>query len=153
MREFDQKKFQSLIQIHSIKSQKMIVNYLLVFLGTIIVYLYFKLKKKIHYFEDRGIHSNDWKFPLGDLAGVGSKIHFVDAVKNVYESFKDTDSVCGFYNLITPVIIPTDLDAIKDILIKDFNTFVDRGVYYNEETDPLLVTLYGFVNYQILNNI
>jgi cytochrome P450 family 6 len=108
-----------------------------VFSGTILVYLYFKLKKKIHYFEDRAIHSNDWKFPLGDLAGVGSKVHFLGAIKNVYESYKDMDSVCGFYNSITPAIMPTNLDIIKDILIKDFNSFVDRGIYHNEEADPL----------------
>ncbi len=116
---------------------EMVINYLLVFFGTILVYLYFKWKKKIHYFEDRGIQSNSWKFPMGDLNGVGTKVHLMEAIKNVYENYKDTNSICGFYNFIAPAVMPTNLDLIKDIFIKDFNSFVDRGIYHNEEVDPL----------------
>lgn len=115
----------------------MISSFLLTILGIILIYLYFKLKQRIHYFDTKGIHSNDWNFPFGDLTGVGTKVHFVEGVKNVYDNFKDMDSVCGFYSHIMPVILPTNLDIIKDILIKDFNSFTDRGVYHNEEKDPL----------------
>lgn len=38
---------------------------------------------------------------------------------------------------LTPNIIITDLDVIKDILIKNFDTFHNRGLFHNKKDDPL----------------
>lgn len=44
---------------------------------------------------------------------------------------------CGLYNLSRPVLLVLDLDIIKHILTQDFNHFVDRGVYVNEDVEPI----------------
>ncbi|CAD7079475.1 unnamed protein product [Hermetia illucens] len=45
--------------------------------------------------------------------------------------------------LTTPAVIATDLDFIKDVLIRDFNYFTDRGVPHNEKIDPLTGNLFA----------
>lgn len=49
----------------------------------------------------------------------------------------------GWYFLLKAIYIPIDPEIIKHILTKDFNNFMDRGVYFNEETDPLSVHLFS----------
>lgn len=39
--------------------------------------------------------------------------------------------------MIAPTLFVLDLDLIKDICVKDFEHFVDRGFYYNEKDDPI----------------
>lgn len=44
---------------------------------------------------------------------------------------------CGIYQLVAPTFFVLDLDLIKNICVKDFEHFVDRGFYYNERNDPI----------------
>lgn len=37
----------------------------------------------------------------------------------------------------------TDLELVKRVLIKDFNHFENRGIFYNEIDDPLSATLFS----------
>jgi cytochrome P450 family 6 len=43
----------------------------------------------------------------------------------------------GMYIISRPLLFLRDPDLIKDVLVKDFATFHDRGVYMNEEIEPL----------------
>jgi cytochrome P450 family 6 len=43
----------------------------------------------------------------------------------------------GMYIFTDPRLVFLDPDLIKDILVKDFSTFHDRGLYMNEEIEPL----------------
>ena len=56
-------------------------------------------------------------------------------VKDLYDEFKN-ESVFGIYEGTTPVLVINDLDAMKDVLIRDFSVFVDRG--FNSFTEVLL---------------
>lgn len=121
----------------------MFLNLLILGSIALLAYLYFEFRKRSNYFKEKGILSDDWKFPMGDLTGLGSKFHFVEALDNLYNKYKDRDVLCGFFNLLTPTIIPTDPELIKDILVRDFNTFADRGVYHNEKDDMLTGHLFS----------
>ncbi|XP_018577989.1 cytochrome P450 6A1-like, partial [Anoplophora glabripennis] len=59
--------------------------------------------------------------------------------KKFYQQFKSRGHMIGgVYIGIEPYIIVLDPECIKDILIRDFQNFTDRGVYMNEK-DPLSV--------------
>lgn len=61
----------------------------------------------------------------------------IDIILQVYNECKGKDVICGFYNFIQPAFVVIDPDLAKNILIKDFNNFVNRGTYVNEEDEPL----------------
>lgn len=76
-------------------------------------------------------------FPLGNFNGIGRSVHIVERNKEIYDAFKKEHKFAGFYSMLKPTVTLIDLDLIKNVLIKDFNNFVDRGVYYNEDSDPV----------------
>jgi cytochrome P450 family 6 len=95
------------------------------------------LHHKLSYWKRRGVASVKASYFLGNLDGVGEKIHFTTNLQTIYETFKDNHKYCGFYMLPTPRLMLIDLDIIKNVLIKDFHHFADRGIFHNEEDDPL----------------
>jgi cytochrome P450 family 6 len=109
----------------------------------IVAGVYWFLKKKYEYFENLGIPYSKPSMLFGNMTGVGTKKHFADVMNEIYNENKKKDVICGFFTLITPSVFVYDLDAIKDILIKDFNNFTDRGMYVNEEDDPLSAHLFS----------
>lgn len=64
-----------------------------------------------------------------------------------YYDLKGKGKFGGIYFFTNPVAFVTDLDFLKNVLIKDFQYFQDRGMYYNEKDDPLsgknVLTEYG----------
>ncbi|XP_021193424.3 cytochrome P450 9e2 [Helicoverpa armigera] len=53
------------------------------------------------------------------------KEHFIDTLMRAVNTFPD-DKIVGHYDMVTPVFIICDVDAIKRITVKDFEYFVDR---------------------------
>lgn len=82
---------------------------------------------------------------LGNIDGVGQKIHSTINFQIIYENFKIANKLCGFYimHYMVMVMVVLDLDVIKNIFIKDFNNFVDRGVHSYAEVDLLLAYLFA----------
>lgn len=55
-------------------------------------------------------------------------------LKQFYEEFKSKAPVHGLYEFfVRPSFVVTDLDVIKEILIKDFDNFRNRGIYHSED--------------------
>lgn len=92
------------------------------------------VKKKYSYFSDRNVIHPNPTFPLGNFWKVGMSVHFIEKINSVYRQFKGRDILCGFYILTKPVYLILDPDLIKNILVKDFYSFHDRGLYHNEHT-------------------
>lgn len=110
----------------------------------ILIYLiHLIVKKKYSYWESRGVPFLKPKFPFGNFKGINNKIHVSVLLTDAYTKLKGKFQFGGLYILFTPLAIITDLNLIKNILVKDFNYFTDRGVYYNEEDDPLSAHLFS----------
>ncbi|XP_058453126.1 probable cytochrome P450 6a14 [Malaya genurostris] len=106
----------------------------------------FWLRNRYSYWEKRGVPYIPASYPLGNLQGLfGQQLSTL--TKGFYEKLKGpARKLGGIYFFINPVAIALDLEFVKDILIKDFRYFHDRGLYYNEKDDPLtahLLTLEG----------
>lgn len=59
-----------------------------------------------------------------------------DSLKESYAKFKNYP-FHGLYMLHCPVLMINDPNLIKQILVKDFSNFCDRGWYCNQRDDPM----------------
>ncbi|CAH0549079.1 unnamed protein product [Brassicogethes aeneus] len=109
----------------------------------ILVWFYFKQsysywkKKKIPYMEPVFPYGNlDSLLPRGISIGIQSKKYF--------DEFKKRNlKYGGVYAIAAPMLVVNDVDIIKDILIKDFSYFSDRGIYHNQKSDKMSVSLFS----------
>lgn len=115
----------------------MFLEILLYILVPLLVLLILWSKRKLRYLQNRNILCLEPSFPLGNMNGIGSTIHIVERTQEIYEAFKKSDKIAGFYSMLRPTIMITDLDLIKNVFIKDFKNFTNRGVYHNADADPV----------------
>ncbi|XP_037954253.1 probable cytochrome P450 6a23 [Teleopsis dalmanni] len=106
-------------------------------IGIIISLLYFYIKHTLSYWKRRKIPHETPHFPLGNLKEWRKTKHLVEILNPIYAKYKGTSPYVGFYFLMRPTIIALDLNFIKNILIKDFDKFDDRGMFNNEDVDIL----------------
>ncbi|CAD7090006.1 unnamed protein product [Hermetia illucens] len=108
-----------------------------IFIFTFLSAIYVFFKWKLSFWERRDVPTLPPSIPFGNVKGVGQTHHMKDLIDKVYRAFKDKSPIAGAYFAVSPVLIITDLDLAKNILIKDFNYFIDRPIYCNEDDDPL----------------
>ncbi|GAB0087590.1 Cytochrome P450 [Sergentomyia squamirostris] len=113
------------------------LNLILVTVVTLLVAGYLYVKKKFQYWEEKDVPHLKPKFPMGNLQGMGTTKHTTQIFTDAYNKLKGKDLFGGIYFFTKPVVIPLDLDFLKNIFVKDFQYFHDRGIYVNEKDDPL----------------
>ncbi|XP_065080101.1 probable cytochrome P450 6a14 [Ochlerotatus camptorhynchus] len=106
-----------------------------------LLYIYFR--RKYSYWADRNVPYVPGTLPLGSFNGMGSKYHFTEVTDQFYNQHKKTHKAVGVYLSVKPILFVNDMDLIKTILVKDFNSFRDRGMYYNEKDDPMSAHLFS----------
>lgn len=117
------------------------VNLLLILITLIILYV----KYVYSYWRRRGIPYLSPTFPFGNFGkNFRQKCCLFEQLDEFYRS---TDKpFIGTFVLMNPTLIVRDPEYIRNILIRDFQHFTDRGVYIDEENDPIsahLLTLPG----------
>lgn len=106
--------------------------------------LYAYLKYVFQYWKSRNVPHEEPSMPFGNIKGVGTEIHSGHFIKRMYDKFKPTGAkLCGYYFFFLPTVIIVELDLMKRILVKDFSAFDDRGIYYNEEDEPISAHLFN----------
>jgi len=99
------------------------------------VYVYFKVS--FNYWKKRNVPYAKPTFPFGNLGDmVFLKASIGQLLQNIYKEL-DGEKYGGIYMLTKPGFIFRDPDIIKNILVKDFSSFHDRGFYMDEEFEPL----------------
>ncbi|KAG5669758.1 hypothetical protein PVAND_000052 [Polypedilum vanderplanki] len=115
----------------------------LTFSVALVSLIYLWVKKKYSFHAENGFLYDEPSFPFGSFKGVVTKTHPVYIMKRIYDKFKGKAPAVGFYRLLSPSVMILDLDLIKTILIRDFDNFHNRGIYYNEVHDPLSAHLFN----------
>ncbi|XP_015434778.1 PREDICTED: cytochrome P450 6a2-like [Dufourea novaeangliae] len=72
---------------------------------------------------------------------VFERISLAKFVQSTYETYKHLPMI-GIYMCREPLLFLNDPDLIKDVLIRDFNKFADRGLNVHERTEPLSPNLF-----------
>lgn len=105
--------------------------------------LYFKYTYS--YWSRRKVPFLPPKFPLGNLnTAVAKGISIGTPTKEFYQDLKKQGhKVGGIFTVLHPHLVIIDPDYVKDILTSDFQYFADRGIYFNEKTDPLNANLFS----------
>lgn len=76
-------------------------------------------------------------FPVGDLLPIlRQEVSAGDFYRELYNSTKSQPFV-GIYNFHQPTLLVNDPEMMKSIMVRDFSSFMDRGVYSNEKDDVL----------------
>ncbi|XP_055545110.1 probable cytochrome P450 6a14 [Wyeomyia smithii] len=111
-----------------------------------LVLLYFYIRRKYSYWADQNVPHIPGSPPMGSFNGMGTKYHMNEIIDRVYQRFKVTGkstAAAGMYIGFSPLLVIYDLDLVKQILVRDFTYFHDRGMYYNEKDDPLSAHLFA----------
>nr|CAD7266360.1 unnamed protein product [Timema shepardi] len=120
----------------AIISDSMIVDLLLLSIAsTIALYLYFT--RNFNYWKKRGVHFTKPLPFFGNLKDMFlQRNSFGGLLMKEYEKHAG-QPYFGLFSVDKPAFVIRDLDLIKNILVKDFDVFMDRSNPMDEKIDPL----------------
>jgi len=64
------------------------------------------------------------------------KVNIGKHLQQIYEQHSDKPYV-GMFSFDKPILLIRDLDLVKNILVKNFQNFMDRAISFDENLDPL----------------
>lgn len=106
-----------------------------------IVFLFFR--KSFQYWDDLQINNEHPNSLMGNIKGIGTKFHQIEITETFYRKFRGTGKLFGLYYMNSPIAVITDLDLCRNMFVRDFASFHDRGMYYNEKDDPLSAHIFS----------
>ena len=109
---------------------------LLFAIGAVVLAIYYYHTSIYSYWKNRGIPGPRPHPVFGNFWDIVSRKYAVaTAVKKWYDEFKN-EPVFGIYEGTKPLLVINDLELVKDVLIRDFSLFIDRGFAVNEKVFP-----------------
>ncbi|XP_061401520.1 cytochrome P450 6A1-like [Musca vetustissima] len=129
-----------------------LVTLLFYLLTAIISLLVSYFRRNLNYWKNRGIPHDPPHLLLGNTQEYRNTRSLGEILMDYYKKYKGTGPFAGMYMGQRPVAVLLDIPTIKNVMIKDFNNFTDRGMYYNEKDDPLTGHLF-FIDGQKWRNM
>uniref|UniRef100_A0A182PYV6 Uncharacterized protein n=1 Tax=Anopheles epiroticus TaxID=199890 RepID=A0A182PYV6_9DIPT len=119
----------------------LIIGVFVAILGVFCIYFHFR--KRYLFWLDRDVPYLEPTFPVGNMVDIfNPNIHFAHLIAKLYRQLKGRGDYAGIYFFREPVLLVLSPEFARTVLVKDFNYFVDRGVYSNEKVDPLSANLF-----------
>lgn len=109
-----------------------------IFLSLLLILSFIWIKKCYKYWIDLGFVQAEAIFPFGSMSGVSSKLNFFEKCDEFYKQFKGKELAVGAYNFLSPMLILIDKNLIYDVMMREFETFPSRGLYFNRKQDPMM---------------
>lgn len=110
---------------------------------TLIATLIYLLDKYLlSYWTKRGFFQAEPSFFFGNFGdSLKGKKTFGEVFADAYKKYKG-HKLMGFYFSYRTALVVNDPEYIQDVMIRDFNSFHDRGLPLNEEKNPLSAHLF-----------
>lgn len=109
---------------------------LLTFIVTLIVSAYLYVKNSFSYWKRKNVPFKSPSFPFGNFSQAFlKKKSFGEALASLYS--ESTEPYQGVFITIQPALLVRDPKLIKDIFIRDFQSFSHRGWQANVDVDPM----------------
>lgn len=103
---------------------------------------YFYVKWAYKYWQRKKVPYIEPTFPFGSKCT--PPVPMCVSFKVFYDHFKSNGHrFGGLYFMMSPIVIWTDVELVKNVLAKDFHHFVNRGIQINEKHDPLSAHLFN----------
>lgn len=109
----------------------------IVFFVIIVISVYGFLYHQFTYWKRRNIPYIKPNWIFGNVKDVEKTIHHTKFWIDAYQKLKHKGPVGGIFVFFNPIAIITDLNLIRQILIKDFHIFPDRAHYFDKKNDPI----------------
>lgn len=103
---------------------------------------YIYVKSVYRYFEQRGIPYDKPIFPFGSFTNAVNRNTSLSSLYAEIYRKNAQHKIVGLFSFWKKQILIRDPEIIKNIMIKDFDIFQDRGTYYNKAKDPLTAHLF-----------
>lgn len=112
-------------------------------LAIVIVLVYFLHQYLSNYWTRRNFTQKQPTLLVGNIGKIlrGNTV-LGDFFCEIYNEFKQ-HAVVGVYYFYRPALVINDPKIVHDVMIKEFNSFHDRGVFHDEELDPLPANLFS----------
>lgn len=133
----------SCIFVERIYTHTMSLTVTIALISVVIGTAYLWIHRKFSFFDRNGFLHQKPSLPFGNLKGVGRDFHVVYKLKELYDQFKGKAPAFGIYFSVSPNVVVTDLELVKNVLIREFDNFHNRGIYFNAKDDPLSAQLFS----------
>lgn len=108
-------------------------------LGLFLSILYCFLTSTFNFWEIRGVPFRKPTVLFGNYASLLLfQISLPEGIKEMYEWFKD-ERFFGAFRVKSPVLILRDPDLIKNVCVKNFACFSNRGIPVNSQVKKLSI--------------
>lgn len=111
-----------------------------------IIFVYIRFQQSYKLWSDQGVPTIPATFPTGHLDTRMAYMNFGLIAIDLYKKFKSMGDYVGLYFLNKPVLFVLSPEFAKTVLARDFQYFVNRGVYFNKDDDPLSANLFFIEN-------
>lgn len=117
-----------------------------VFGALFILFVYIRFQQSYKLWSSQGVPTIPASFPSGHLDSRMAYTNFGLMAIDLYKKLKSKGDYVGLYFLNKPVLFVLSPEFAKTVLVRDFQYFVNRGVYFNKDDDPLSANLFFIEN-------
>ncbi|CAK9832945.1 Probable cytochrome P450 6a14 [Anthophora retusa] len=120
-------------------------SYLEIIFAIVVLFLtlYYYFTSTFDFWKIRGVSGPEPTPLFGNIKDVMLlRTSLSNYMRKLYKEYK-SKPVIGIFTRRTPVLILNDLELIKDVLIRDFSKFPNRGLPFHEKAEPLSPHLFN----------
>ena len=127
--------------------------YLISVIAVIFIGLYFHFTRNFNFWQKLGIPYVKPTPFVGNLKDcVLLKTTVGEQLQRIYNEHSDKPYV-GIFSFDKPSLLIRDVELVKNILVKDFQTFMDHIILVHEKSDPLFANILSIIRGQLWRHL